>query len=105
VVPTANVVAGRYAAVPADGVYAGTVEIDGMSRPAALSVGAPPSFPGSRELIEAHVLDFDGDLYGRELVVTFATRIRDLAEFPDAGALKARVMEDVATVRAQMTTG
>ncbi len=78
VVPTANIVPVRHSAVPADGVYAGRARVGESLVPAAISVGAPPSFPGTRHIIEAHLLDFDGDLYHAELTVTFTQRLRDL---------------------------
>jgi riboflavin kinase/FMN adenylyltransferase len=97
--PTANLVASPYAALPADGVYAGRVEIDGTTYPAAVSVGVPPSFPEARDALEVHLLDFSGDLYGRTLTVEFLRRLRDQRAFDDATALMAAIHADVEEVR------
>ena len=99
VVPTANIVPVRHSAVPADGVYAGRAFVGKNPASAAISVGAPPTFPGARHIIEAHLLDFDGDLYHTELTVTFAERLRDLAVFDDPRELKSQVLGDIGQVR------
>lgn len=100
VVPTANVAPHKHAAVPADGVYAGRTLVDDEWHPAAISVGSPPMFPGSRRFVEAHIIDFDRDIYGAELTVAFTDRIRDLATFSDLAALKEQVDLDVEAARA-----
>ncbi|HEV2921136.1 MAG TPA: bifunctional riboflavin kinase/FAD synthetase, partial [Actinomycetota bacterium] len=70
-IPTANLQVPAGIALPADGVYAGhlTDEEDGPARPAAVSVGTNPQFGTERRRVEAHVLDFDGDLYGHRVSV------------------------------------
>jgi riboflavin kinase/FMN adenylyltransferase len=99
VVPTANVVPVRFAAIPADGVYAGHVEVANSTVASAISVGAAPSFPDSRHLVEAHLIGFGGDLYHAELTVSFARRIRDLERFDDPDKLRSRVLRDVEITR------
>ena len=74
--PTANVSVPERICLPADGVYAGTfVAADGVERVAALSIGRRPTFYAEHGLLllEAYVLDFDGDLYGQDAPVRFAT--------------------------------
>ena len=99
--PTANVdVAG---AVPPDGVYAGQVTVEGLAGPpvpAAVSVGSNPTFAGTSRTVEAHLLDFDGDLYGRRVVVTALHRLRDTLAFGSVVDLLAAVEDDVARTRA-----
>jgi riboflavin kinase/FMN adenylyltransferase len=76
---TANVAVAPETCLPAAGIYAGTFRgADGVERPAAISLGHRPTFyPGGAPLLlEAHVLDFDGDLYGQEAAVRFVARIR-----------------------------
>jgi riboflavin kinase / FMN adenylyltransferase len=97
---TANLATAPYAALPADGVYAGRIDIDGVVHPAGVSVGVPPTFPDASCRLEAHVLDFDGDLYGRRLQVEFLERLRDQRRFDSAEELAAAIAEDLDRVRA-----
>lgn len=97
--PTANLVTDPFAAAPADGVYAGRVEIDGVTYACAVSVGLPPSFPEASAALEAHVLDFRGDLYGRSLAVEFLERIRSQRCFDDPADLAATIRTDIVDVR------
>lgn len=97
--PTANLVVAPYTALPADGVYAGTTRLDGVTHPVAISVGVPPTFPNATDSLEAHVLDFAGDLYGRALTIEFLERLRDQRAFPDTASLAAAIAADVEQVR------
>jgi riboflavin kinase / FMN adenylyltransferase len=99
-VPTANLAVAPGIALPADGVYAGhlTELPDGAPRPAAVSVGTNPQF-GTERRVEAHVLDFDGDLYGRGVSVDFQDRVRGQAVFPSVDELIAQMHRDIAKVR------
>jgi riboflavin kinase/FMN adenylyltransferase len=88
--PTANVAVGADLLVPADGIYAGClVRSDGTELPAAIYVGHRPTFYGddAAVLVEAHVLDFSGDLYDERVAVRFTHRIRGDAAFDSAEAL------------------
>jgi riboflavin kinase/FMN adenylyltransferase len=104
--PTANVESPPFTAIPADGVYAGhlvTCDVHGASRerfPAAISVGTNPTFQGTRRTVEAHLLDFDGDLYGEHVGVEFAHRLRPMTAFPDIEDLLEAMARDVADTRA-----
>src|SRR5262249_6923090 len=73
--PTANLTASG--ALPEDGVYAGRVGIDDepAQRPAVVTVGTSPTFGDVDRRVEAHLLDFAGDLYGRRLCIVFVTRL------------------------------
>jgi riboflavin kinase/FMN adenylyltransferase len=105
-VPTANVDAPSDLALPANGVYAGhlTEEPAGPPRPAATSVGVNPQFnTGLR--VEAHVLDFDGDLYGRQVSVSFEYRLRDEAAFATVDDLVAQIHEDIRQARRLLSSG
>jgi riboflavin kinase/FMN adenylyltransferase len=97
--PTANVAVRTYAALPLDGVYAGRVVLDGATYPVAISVGVPPSFPEATDILEAHVLDFRGDLYGRTITLEFLARIRALERFESLPTLAAAIRQDVEHVR------
>jgi len=95
--PTANVTPVKYAALPADGVYAGRVVVGEDSYVAGISVGTPPTFPEARDYLEAHLVDFDGDLYGSEVALEFVQRIRDQQEFGSAQDLAHAIRHDILT--------
>jgi len=94
--PTANLQVAPFAALPADAVYAGRVAIDGITYPAGISVGRSPSFPDATADLEAHVIGFRGDLYGRTLTLEFVERLRDQRRFERAEDLKAQIRRDLA---------
>lgn len=98
--PTANLGGVVEGLVPAHGVYAGAVVIDGVERDAAISVGVNLTFePEGEARVEAFVLDFAGDLYGKQMEVRFAERIREMLPFSSVDALIERMHEDVAQTR------
>jgi len=100
--PTANLVPREGACTPGHGVYACRARTsDGAWHAAAVNVGVRPTFDsGLGELIEAYLLDFDGDLYDTDLRVQFLTRLRGERRFGDVGALVAQMGQDVAHARA-----
>jgi riboflavin kinase/FMN adenylyltransferase len=104
-VPTANLQAPPGIALPADGVYAGHLsdEADGVARAAAISVGTNPQF-GTDRRVEAHVLDFDGDLYGHRVSVAFAHHLRDQAVFAGTDELTAQIHADIAQARRRLSS-
>lgn len=97
--PTANIDHHRLAAVPADGVYAGAVDVGGRTRAAAISVGANPTFDGQARTVEAYILDFDADLYGVTLRVGFLERLRGMVAFDGLDPLIAQMQQDVVQTR------
>jgi riboflavin kinase/FMN adenylyltransferase len=100
--PTANVAVPDLVAVPADGVYAGWyLRPDGVRRPAAISVGRRPTFYQDRALalLEAYVLDFDGDLYGEAARVEFVAHLRGQARFESVEHLVEQMDRDVVATR------
>ena len=100
--PTANVVPPADLVPLADGIYASWAWLPGDTspRPAITYVGKRPTVnPGAR-LVETHLLDFDGDLYGQELVVDLLERLRPDAEFPSLEELIAQMRADEAAARA-----
>jgi riboflavin kinase/FMN adenylyltransferase len=99
-VPTANLEVGQGIALPAFGIYAGHLSADGGApMPAAVNVGVSPQFPGGQARVEAHVLDFDGDLYGRHAAVSFEHRLRGEQVFPSLDELAAQMRQDVGEAR------
>jgi riboflavin kinase/FMN adenylyltransferase len=99
--PTANVHVPSNIAVPADGVYGGEYVLsDGTVKKAAVSVGTRPQFYEHGVcLVEAYVLDFDGDLYGQHAQVRFVHRVRGQEKFDSIEALIAQIDRDVEVVR------
>jgi riboflavin kinase/FMN adenylyltransferase len=101
-VPTANLAVPEGIAIPADGVYAGHLtdqDADRLAaRPAAISVGTNPQF-GTDRRVEAHVLDFDGDLYGHRVAVDFTHHLRDQATFAGLEELIAQIKADIVKAR------
>jgi riboflavin kinase / FMN adenylyltransferase len=94
--PTANLIPDEAFACPGHGVYACTA--NGHS--AAVSIGVRPTFQTGRgELIEAYLLDFEGDLYGEALCLDFVERLRGERRFDSAEALVAQMRRDVALTR------
>ena len=105
--PTANLSLPRYAAVPADGIYACWFIRSGpdgeQRRQAAVSVGTNPTFSGRERRVEAFVLDTDEDLYGQRVSLDFVRRLRDMEKFASADALVEQVHADVAQTREILT--
>ena len=88
--------------VPGGGVYACWCRIEGAqaaARPAAVNIGRRPTFGGGLTTVEAHVLDFDGDLYGRMLRLEFEDRLREERAFPGPEALVAQIRSDIDAAR------
>ncbi|GAA1797621.1 bifunctional riboflavin kinase/FAD synthetase [Luedemannella flava] len=100
--PTANLMPTRFAAVPADGVYAGWLSARHLGGPlrAAVSIGTNPTFSGRERRVEAYALDFDGDLYGERVRLDFVERLRDTLRFDGVEPLIAQIHDDVARTRA-----
>lgn len=105
--PTANVSVPGSIQLPADGIYAGWFERPGHDGqpgdvlPTAISLGRRPTFYETADvsLLEAHVLDFDGDLYDEHVAVRFVERIRGEEKFESVEALVAQIEQDCADVR------
>lgn len=97
--PTANLQISPNHVLPADGVYACRVMVDGMDLPAVTNIGLRPTFDLPRRTVETHLLDWQGDLYNQTLYVTFLRRIRDEQKFSGVDALVAQIQRDVAAAR------
>lgn len=101
--PTANLVPDDRYVTPAHGIYACRT---GQGRAAAVSIGLRPTFQTGRGvLIEAYVLDFDADLYGQEISLTFVERLRGEERFDGIESLVAQMQRDVAATRAAVPVG
>jgi riboflavin kinase/FMN adenylyltransferase len=97
--PTANLLPQRRRA-PVAGIFAVRVHgIGAAALPGVASLGTRPTLAGTHSLLEAHVFDFAGDLYGRELAVEFVAKLRDEVKFATLAALTAQMHEDAAQAR------
>ena len=94
--PTANLSVPADLLVPAYGIYAGAA----LGHRAAISIGVNPHYGGDERRIEPHLLDFEGDLYGRRLVVELWRRLRDERAFSSEAELVAQITRDVEETRA-----
>lgn len=81
------------------GIYAVRVWLDGKSHPAAAYLGTRPTFDDGAPVLEVFLLDFDGDLYGREIEVEFIAFVREDRKFESIDALKAQMAEDAERAR------
>ncbi|MDP9304022.1 MAG: riboflavin biosynthesis protein RibF [Actinomycetota bacterium] len=94
--PTANLSVPSDLLVPAYGIYAGSA----LGHQAAISIGVNPHYGGEERRIEPHLLDFEGDLYGRRLVVELWRRLREERAFATEDELVAQITRDVEETRA-----
>ena len=101
----ANVAAWEQQLLPRNGVYATIVHVDERRYAAATNVGVRPTVAGASLTVEAHLLDFDDDLYGQTVAVDFVERIRGEKKFAGLDALKAGIAADVAQVRSMHLIG
>ena len=98
--PTANLDTTGLA-LPPNGVYAVHAEVAGKSHRAALNIGFRPTLsrPEPRLQVETHLLDFDGDLYGQEVEITFVEKLREEQKFSSRDALCQQIARDIALAR------
>ncbi len=93
--PTANI--GRIdTLLPGSGIYAARVRVAGRWHPAAVNLGANPTFGEGDVKVEAFLIEFQGDLYGQSVEVDFLARLRDIERFDTVDALLAQIARDVA---------
>ncbi|MBM4437449.1 MAG: riboflavin biosynthesis protein RibF [Actinobacteria bacterium] len=98
--PTANLRPPDWLAVPAFGIYAGVVNAEGRPQRAVVNIGVRPTFGPGERLIEVHVLEFAGDLYGQPLRLFLQARLREEQRFPTVEALRQAIRADVETAAA-----
>jgi riboflavin kinase/FMN adenylyltransferase len=99
-IPTANLDVWPEHAVPADGVYACRAWVGQLSHPAAVNIGTRPTVTAeTHRTIEAHLIDFDRDLYGLNVALDFVERLRGEQKFSGIDELVAQIKRDVARTR------
>lgn len=96
--PTANIKPEKEL-IPPRGVYAVKAELDGGIRDGVLNIGYNPTFEDKQLSIELHIIDFDRDLYGKNINVLFIDRIRNEVKFSGPDALVAQIKQDVEKAR------
>lgn len=97
--PTMNIATPPERLLPKDGIYAVRVQLDGRDYAAAASLGVRPTFGGGPKVLEAHLLDFDADAYGRQASAAFIRRLRDERHFGTPEELTAQIAKDVEATR------
>jgi riboflavin kinase/FMN adenylyltransferase len=96
--PTANLAPERELLIP-KGVYGCLAHVDGVAHPAVVNVGVRPTFAETTLAIEAHLLDFSGDLYGKRMRLDFLLHLREELRFPSVDDLRAQIAKDIAAAR------
>ncbi len=102
--PTANLDTEAEQALPADGVYTSRAYIDAQAYPAMTNIGIHPTFGSNQRLVEVYIIDYEGDLYGRELAVDIIERLRGEIKFDNPEELKKQIAEDVKRGKAILET-
>ncbi len=97
--PTANIDPDPARCIPTDGVYISMAELDGSIMPSVTNIGTNPTVGGTRRTIETHIIDFDGDVYGKPLRVFFVKRLRPVMTFASLDELKAQITKDCEKAR------
>jgi riboflavin kinase/FMN adenylyltransferase len=97
--PTANLSLDHHLALPSDGVYATWATVEGRTYASATNVGVRPTFGPGPKLVESFLMDFDGDIYGRNLTLEFVRRLRPEMIFPDVDPLIDQMKQDVEQAR------
>ena len=98
-IPTANMQLPKELVTPAFGVYACSVCVDGNHYAAVTNIGTRPTVDGQNVTVEPWILDFDGDLYGKEITLEFHKFLRPEQKFGSLEELKAQIQKDAATTR------
>lgn len=96
--PTANLAVSSEKLTP-QGVFSGVVAVDEKKYHAVVNVGSIPTFNLQKTVVEAHLLGFDGDLYGKTVKISLTNFLRHIQKFPDASALKKQLSKDVEVVK------
>jgi riboflavin kinase/FMN adenylyltransferase len=96
--PTANLDIKPQQALPGNGIYATIAQIDGKQFPSATNIGIRPTFGEGEKMVETHLLNYKGDLYGKDIRVEFVQKLRDEQRFPSPEELKAQIKKDVREV-------
>lgn len=98
--PTANIlIENKWKLLPTDGSYAVWAEVDGQKYKAMMNIGFNPTFPPKKRTVEVHILDFNEDIYGKEMRVSVVQKLRNEKKFDSVGELKKTLEIDENKVR------
>jgi len=103
--PTANVAIGSGLALPPFGVYVTRALVDGTGYASVANIGRRPTFDNGERTVEVHIMDFDGDLYGKEVRVDVLKGLRGEVRFDSTEALSEQIRRDVAAARRYFEAG
>ncbi len=101
--PTANLAVPAWRLVPGRGIYAARARVGDRQWGAMLNIGTRPTFGGKTLSIEAYLFDFEGDLYGLDMSLSFVARVRDEMKFDSAEALIVQMQQDEKICRAMLS--
>lgn len=101
--PTANLDVPEWRLIPGNGIYAVRARVGDRQWGAMLNIGTRPTFGGQNVSIEAYLFDFEGDLYGLDMSLSFVARVRDERRFDSAEALIAQMQNDEKICRAMLS--
>ena len=93
--PTANLDIEPQQALPGNGIYATIAQVDGKQFPSATNIGIRPTFGEGEKTVETHLLNYKGNLYGKDIRVEFVQKLRDEQRFPSSEELKVQIEKDV----------
>jgi riboflavin kinase/FMN adenylyltransferase len=102
--PTANLEVEAEQALPPDGVYVSQAHIDDRSYPSVTNIGKRPTFGNNKRIVEVYLLDYDNELYGRELEIDILERLRGEKKFKTAEELKKQIAQDIERGRKWLLT-
>jgi len=103
--PTANLDIKPQQALPGNGIYATITKVNDEQLPSATNIGTRPTFGEGEKNVETHLLNYKGDLYGKEIRVEFMQKLRDEQRFPSSEELKAQIRKDIREVEAILGFG
>ncbi len=98
--PTANLDMKPEQALPGNGIYATITQVNGKRLPSATNIGTRPTFGEGQRMVETYLLNYKGDLYGKQITVQFVRKVRDEQRFPSADELVVQMKKDVQEVGA-----
>ena len=101
-VPTANLEVCDRMIMPCQGVYMGYTRVLGKAYKSVINIGDNPTFNGNKITVESHILDFDTDIYGQDITIEFAKRIRSCRKFESINELKNQIEQDIARTREEL---
>ncbi|MFC2021763.1 riboflavin kinase, partial [Chloroflexota bacterium] len=102
--PTANLDIDPNQALPAEGVYTTRAHIDDQVYQSVTNIGRRPTFGGNRRTVETYILNYHGDLYGRQLRIDIVERLRGEKRFDTVEELKKQITEDIKQGRAFLSS-